>query len=245
MNGRFITFAAGVALVALVLSVGALMVLLFRPQPVAAQAGAAPIRQITVVGNGEANGTPDTAIVQLGVRTEGATAREALDSNNTQTEALIAKLKELGVADRDLQTSNLSVNPRYDEQGRTVVGYEVSNMLNVTIRNVAQSGALLDQVVDAGANQIWGLSFTIDDPTALQTTARDSAIADARARAEAMAKTAGGTLGTILSISETIGMQPPVPMYARAEMAQADSAVPVQPGEQTISAQVQVTFELR
>lgn len=245
MNGRIVTLAAAVALLALILSTGALLALLFRPQPVAAQTGTTPVRQITVVGNGDANGTPDTAIVQLGVRTEGAAAREALNSNNTQVEALIAKLKELGVADRDLQTSNLSVNPRYDEQGRTVIGYEVTNMLTVTIRNVAQTGALLDQVVDAGANQIWGLSFTIDNPAALQTTARDGAIADARARAEAMAKTAGGTVGAILNISETIGSQSPVPMYARSDMAQGASAVPVQPGEQTISAQVQVTFELR
>jgi len=245
MNGRIVTLAAAVALLALILSLGTLAVLLFRPQPVAAQTGATPIRQITVVGTGEATGTPDTAIVQLGVRTEGATAREALNSNNMQMEALTAKLKELGVADRDLQTSNLSVNPRYDEQGRTVVGYEVSNMLSVTIRNVGQTGELLDQVVDAGANQIWGLSFTIDNPAALQSTARDAAIVDARTRAEAMAKTAGGSLGAILNISETIGMQPPVPVYARDMAQAAESAAPVQPGEQTISAQVQVSFELR
>lgn len=245
MNGRFVTFAAAVALLSLVLSLGALLVLLFRPQPVAAQTGATPIRQITVIGNGEAAGTPDTAIVQLGVRTEGANAREALDSNNAQMAALTAKLKEIGIADRDLQTSNLSVNPRYDAEGRSVIGYEVSNMLSITIRNVGATGALLDQVVGAGANQIWGLSFTIDKPATLQATARDGAIADARTRAEAMAKSAGGSLGAILNISETIGMQPPVPMYAGAEAAQASNAASVQPGEQTITAQVQVTFELR
>lgn len=245
MNGRFSTLVAAVALVALVIATGALVALLIRPQTIAAATSGTPVRQITVVGAGDAKGTPDTATVQLGVQTEAATSREALTANNTQMQALIAKLKEQGIADKDLQTSNVSIYPRYDNDGRNITGYQVSNMLTVTIRNVSQTGDLLDKVVDAGANNISGVSFSIADPAALEQTARDAAIANARARAEAMAKAIGGTVGQVLSITENIGSQPPVPMMERAQMADSAGSVPIQTGEQTINAQVQVTFELQ
>jgi uncharacterized protein YggE len=119
--------------------------------------------------------------------------------------------------------------------------------VTVTIRNITQAGELLDQVVQAGANNVSGISFTIDDPSALETTARNNALANARQRAEAMAQTLGGTLGQVLSVTENIG-QPPQPlMYEGAAAAEAADAarVPVQPGQQTLTAQVQVTYELR
>lgn len=254
MNSRFTTLIIAIALIGLAISAGTLVVLLTRPQtvqgaaqnPVGGQVVTSPIRQITVVGQGEAKGAPDTANIQLGVQTEAATAREALTNNNTQMEALIAKLKELGVADKDIQTSNIGIYPRYDNNGRRIEAYQVTNTVSVRIRNITDTGALLDRVVDAGANNVNGISFMIDDATQLQQTARDAAVADARTRAEAMAKAAGVTLGQVLAISETIG-QPPVPMLMRAEAADmaAGSAVPVQTGEQTIGAQVQITFELK
>lgn len=245
MNIRLSSLVAALALIALAVSVGALLSFVFRPQTIAAATNTLPVRQITVIGNGEAKGTPDTASVQLGVQTDAATAREALNANNSQMQSLIAKLKELGIADKDMQTSNLSISPRYDSTGREVTGYQVSNMLSITIREVSKASDLLDQVVDAGANNIWGISFNIDNPTALQQTAREQALTDARARAEAMAKAIGATVGQVLSVTENIGNPSPV-MY-RAEMAAADTAgsVPVQAGEQTITAQVQVTFELQ
>lgn len=254
MNTRFTTLVIAVALIGLAVSAGTLVLLLTRPQTVqgasqstvGAQVVNSAIRQITVVGQGEAKGAPDTASIQLGVQTEAATAREALTSNNTQMEALVAKLKELGVEAKDIQTSNIGIYPRYDNNGRTVEAYQVNNTVTVRIRNIAQTGSLLDNVVDAGANNVNGISFMINDPTQLQTTARDAAIADARARAEAMAKSAGVTLGQVLAISETVG-QPVMPLMMRAEAADmaAGSAVPVQSGEQAIGAQVQVTFEIR
>lgn len=245
MNIRLSSLVAALALIALAVSVGALLSFVFRPQTIAAATNTLPVRQITVIGNGEAKGTPDTASVQLGVQTDAATAREALNANNSQMQSLIAKLKELGIADKDMQTSNLSISPRYDSTGREVTGYQVSNMLSITIREVSKASDLLDQVVDAGANNIWGISFNIDNPTALQQTAREQALTDARARAEAMAKAIGATVGQVLSVTENIGNPSPV-MY-RAEMAATDAAgsVPVQAGEQTITAQVQVTFELQ
>jgi hypothetical protein len=244
---RFPTLTSALALVALAIAIGSVVALWIRPQPISAAAPAAvPMRQITVVGQGEAKATPDTAMVQIGVQTEALTARQALTDNNTKMTALIAKLKELGVGDKDIQTSNISIYPRYDHEGREVVGYQVGNMVSVKIRNVGQTGALLDQVVEAGANNLSGITFMIDDAKALEQQARDQAIANARTRAEAMAKAAGATVGQVYSITENIGTPPPMPMpmAAAREMA-TDASVPVEAGEQTITAQVQITFELQ
>lgn len=248
MNIRFSTLAGAFGLATLAVAVGALIAVWSRPQSIVAATTTSPVRQITVVGKGEAKATPDTASVQLGVQSEAETARQALTDNNTQMQAMIAKIKELGVADKDIQTSNISIYPRYDDKGRDVLGYQVSNTVTVTIRNISQTGELLDKVVDAGANSVMGIAFNIDQPNQLEQTAREAAIRDARARAEAMAQTSNSALGQVLSITENIGATPPpvYPMAAERMMA-ADAAgsVPIQGGEQTINAQVQITFELR
>lgn len=243
---RFPSIAGALALVALAIAVGSIVVLGLRPQTIAAQSTAVPVRQITVVGQGESRGTPDTAGVQIGVQSEAATSRDALTDNNTKMAALIAKIKELGIADKDIQTSNVSIYPRYDNDGRAIVGYQVTNTVSVKIRKIADAGALLDQVVTAGANNLSGISFSIDDPKPLEAQARTQAVADARSRAEAMAQAAGGSVGQVLSITENIGSTPPVPlMMERAQAADAAGSVPIQSGEQTINASVQITFELR
>ncbi len=232
------------ALAALALGAAALALLLARPQ--ATSAATVGVRQITVVGNGEADVTPDTARVQMGVQTQAASAAEALNQNNAQMEALLARLREQGIADKDIQTSSVSIWPRYGSSSTQIDGYDANNTVTVTIRNIAQTGQLLDQVVAAGANNIGGISFTVDDPSALQTNARNAALTDARARAEAMAQAIGGTVGQVLSVTENIG-QPPQ-LFERsmaADQATGGSAVPIQPGQQTITAQVQVTYELR
>jgi uncharacterized protein YggE len=245
MQTRVPTLVAAIVIMALAFAAGALGAILGRPRPAAAAIQAPLVRQITAIGRGEVTAVPDTAIVQLGVQTEAETARAALTENNAATEALIAKLKELGVADRDIQTSSFNIWPRYDEKGNTIVGYQVTNLVTVKIRNLNQTGTLLDQVVEVGANNVTGISFTIDNPTALEQQARNQAIADARSRAEAMAQASSVTLGQILTISENIAS--PLPVLYREAMpaAEAGAAVPVQPGEQSVVAQVQVTFELR
>ncbi len=246
MQSRVPTVIAAVAVAALVFAAGALGAVLSRPRTNAAATNATPVRQITVVGQGKTVAVPDTAVVQLGVQTLADTAREALTQNNAAAEALLAKLRELGVADRDIQTSSVNIWPQYDRDGTRVTGYQVANTVTVKIRNIEQTGALLDQVVDAGANNVSGISFTIDDPSALEQEARNQALSNARARAEAMARTTGASIGEILYITESIGMQPPVPLFEAAAAAEAaDTRVPVEPGEQTVTAQVQVTFELR
>jgi uncharacterized protein YggE len=236
-----------IAILALLLAAGALIAMLFRPRTIAAAPEASFVRQITVIGQGETTAVPDTAVVQMGVQTEADTAREALTENNVSAEALIAKLRELGIDERDIQTSSINIWPRYDSRGNNITGYQVTNSVTIKIRNIEQTGELLDQVVDVGANNISGIAFTIDDPAALQRDARNEALSDARARAEALAQASGTTLGQVLSINENVGAAPPVPYYAATIEAEAagDSRVPVQPGEQNITAQLQVTFELR
>ncbi|MDP9310622.1 MAG: SIMPL domain-containing protein [Chloroflexota bacterium] len=128
---RFSTLASALALVALTIAVGTLVALWARPQPISAAANVTPMRQITVVGRGEAKATPDTAAIQIGVQTEAPTARQALTDNNAKMTALVAKLKELGVADQDIQTSNISIYPRYDNNGREVLGYQVGNTVKL------------------------------------------------------------------------------------------------------------------
>ncbi len=235
------------ALMALVLGAVALALLLARPQATAAATTSSVVRQITVVGSGDVKVAPDTAQVQMGVQTQAPTAREALSQNTTQMEALLARLREFGIEEKDIQTSSVSIWPRYGSNGTEVIGYDANNSVTVTIRNIAQTGELLDRVVEAGANNIGGISFTVDDPSALQTNARNVALVDAKTRADAMAQAVGGSVGQVLSITENIG-QPPQIYEQRMAMdtgAGASSAVPVQPGQHTITAQVQVTYELR
>lgn len=235
------------ALAALVLGAVALAVLLARPQATAAATTSGAVRQITVVGSGDVKIAPDTAQVLVGVRTQAPTAREALSQNNAQMEALLARLHESGIEDKDIQTSSVSIWPRYGSSDTQVDGYDANNSVTVTIHNIAQTGELLGRVVEAGANNIGGINFTVDDPSALQTNARNAALVDAKARADAMAQAVGGTVGQVLSVTENIG-QPPQTFerFATATAYAADTAnVPVQPGQQTITAQVQVTYELR
>jgi uncharacterized protein YggE len=209
-----------------------------------AQTGGVPgMRQVTVVGHGEVQAQPDTATVQIGVQTQAADAKDALAQNTQQTQAVQAKLKDLGIADKDMQTSNFSINPMYDNNGRQVTGYTVSNIVSVTIRNLDQAGTLLDQVVQAGANSIYGINFSVSNPEAVLNEARTRAIQNAQTRANQLAQAAGASAGEVLVISENIGQAPPVPMMARE--AAAGSAAPIQAGEQTLSVDVQVTFALR
>jgi hypothetical protein len=204
-------------------------------------------RQITVMGEGEARGKPDTARVEIGVETTAPTTNEALSQNNVQVTTIISRLQELGIASADIQTSNFNIYPNYDEQGQDVTSYTVNNNVTVTIRNLDQAGSLLDEVVQVGANRIYGMMFSVDDPSALIAQARDAALQDARARAERLAQSSGLSVGEVLIITENTGSMPAgaMPMGRGSAAEQAQSAVPVQVGEQTFTARIQVTYELQ
>lgn len=216
------------------------------PEAAAQNTGDAP-RTITVTGQGSALAAPDMAIISIGVQTQGDTAAAALRQNSTEMAATIKKLKSLGIADRDLQTSGLSVNPRYNyDKNRSnpeIVGFNASNMITVRLRDLDKAGRVIDQAVQSGANSLGGISFTFADPQPLQEKARKDAVAKARANAELLTEAAGVDLGPVLTIQDGYVSAPsPRPMAARMESA--DMAVPIQAGEAAVTATVSIVYQI-
>lgn len=209
---------------------------------------------ITMQGQGEVAAEPDTAYVTSGVVAEAKTAKEALQENTTAMAALIDVLKAAGVEDRDIQTSGFSVQPVYTysdqrnsdgyQQPPRIEAYRVENNVTVRVRNIADLGTILDDMVSVGANTINNVSFAVADSTELVNTARREAMADAIAKANLYADAAGVGLGPIVSISENGGYNPSPQPLARVEMMAADSKVPVQGGEVNYSITVSVQWEI-
>ena len=227
--------------------VGSALPTLIRPQsPVAVGPDAQPVtRRIDVSGSGIVYAIPDQATVQIGVSSQSASASDALKDNSSKTAAVIETIKSLGVEEKDIQTRDFSIYPTYDQATSTkITGYQVNNAVVVIIRDVKNAGAILDQVVQSGANNISGLSFDVSDPTAQQAEARAKAVAVARAKAEVLASAAGVTLGDIISINESVTNSGPIMPYARADMAMAE-AVPVATGQQAITVDVSISFAIR
>jgi len=203
---------------------------------------------ITVVGSGTAAARPDTAEVSAGVVTQAATAAQALADNNAAMDKVLKAISALGIADRDVQTTNVSVTPlrrqgRQESQPPEITGYEVSNNVHAKVRDLRMVGRLLDTLVAQGANALGGISFSVADPAPVLDQARTKAIADARHKAEVYAQAAGVTLGGVVSIREST---PPIPRFG-GEMprAMAMSAVPVAPGEQEFQSSIAVTYALK
>lgn len=203
---------------------------------------------ITVAGHGEVQVVPDLVAITVGVSTEAKTAEEALQANTAKMTELIKSLKSFDIKDKHIQTSNFSVSPQqiFDPNGKPprLVGYIVSNQVTVKVLEVARLGSILDAVVKAGGNQIQGINFSVADPKPHLEQARTKAISDAKDRALTYANAAGVKVGKPLSISEQ-SVAPPRPMYAMgARMAVASADVPIAAGEQTIDANVTVTYEI-
>ncbi|MDP2083691.1 MAG: SIMPL domain-containing protein [Gemmobacter sp.] len=206
-----------------------------------------PDRRISVTGEGRVDAAPDMATITLGVQTQAATAAEALAANTARLAAVLERLKAAGIAERDLQTSGLSLGPQmeYPREGQPprLVGYEVSNMLTVRVRDLARLGAVLDQAVSDGANTFHGLNFGLSETGAALDAARVKAVQDARRKAEMMAGAAGVKLGAVQEITEAGNMVDPRPMY-RMGAAMDSAAVPVQGGEVSYTVNVTVTWTL-
>lgn len=239
-----------IVIAGILLLVGAL-VLSACGAPAASQSPAQqPVRTITVVGQGKASSAPTVAHINVGVETTGASAQEALDANRAKMSALLDKIKAMGIAEKDIQTSNFAI---YTEQRPVAMGtgtdqytviYRVSNQVNLTIRDIAKLGDILDQAVAAGANNVYGVYFGMEDTADLEAQAREKAIADAQARAEALASLSGVSVGEVITISEVIGAASPV-YYNIAKVEGLGAATPIQPGEYEISMSVQVTYTIR
>lgn len=236
---------------------GAIVGLAALPLAAAAQQGgegAAPRapRLVSVTGEGSVEAVPDIASVVIGVVSQAKTAREAVSENTAATEAVLGSLKEAAIEPRDIATSGFSVQPRYNYQrngGETpkIEGYEARNSLTVRVRDLTKLGTILDAVVTTGSNQIGGISFDVADRTPLLDKARAEAVADARRKAEIYVGAAGVKLGRVLSIEagQQRWVQPRgLPMAARADALTASAPVPIEAGEQTFRATVDVVWEL-
>ena len=208
-----------------------------------------PNRTISVSGDGTVSAPPDMATIRTGVVTQAAKASDALDANNAAMKRIMDVLKSNKIAPKDIQTSSFDVRPEYKrgprgQQQPEIIGYQVTNQVQVRVRNLPTLGEVLDAMVTAGSNQISGISFGIDDPTGPLNQARKRAISDARSRAELYAQAAGVRVGKVISISEQRVTVPRPQYVGRAFAAEAVSAVPVARGEQQLRATVHMVFAL-
>jgi uncharacterized protein YggE len=204
---------------------------------------------LTISADGTSEARPDMAIVNLGVTTEGQTAAAALAENARRMTALTAALRRAGIAERDIQTSNVSVYPQqvYGEgQAPRITGYQANNSVTVKVRNIDNTGRVVDAAVAAGGNTVNGVSFTHADPDAQLDVARRDAIAEARRRAELYANALGMRVNRIVSVSEGGGYAPPMPVAVERFAAQDGAAsTPISPGQIETRVSVSVMFELR
>lgn len=205
---------------------------------------------IAARGVGQVKGTPDTLRVTLGVETRSASAQEALATNNDKANALVNTLKEKGVEAKDIQTSQLSIHPTYDDKGQRIVGYQVNNIVTATLHDIGGAGALIDAAAGAvgDAVRVQSIGFSIDDDSALKAEARTQAVHLAQLQAEQMAKAAGVKVGRIRSISEVSGGGP-TPYYQpyagdAAKAAAGSAPAPVLPGQQELTVTVDVVWDI-
>lgn len=212
-----------------------------------ASADDSPPRTISVTGSGSVQAAPDMANITIGVSTVAPTARAALDANNAQTTKMFAFLKSAGVADKDMQSTNLSFSPQYrnyrpnENRQPEIIGYMVNNSVRVAVRKLASFGEVLDGVVTAGANNINGIGFDVSQRQTLTRTAAANAVKDGIAQAKNIALAAGLKLGPILSISQSGGFRPPQKFLARSMAAEA---VPIAAGELTIGTSASMVFAI-
>ena len=205
--------------------------------------------RLDVSATGEVSRVPDVAIISAGVMTRSASATAAISQNAARMERVREALKRAGIPDRDIQTSNISLNPEYryqENQPPQLVGYTASNTVNVRFRDIRSTGQILDALVAQGANQINGPNLTIDKPEEALDEARSKAVAAGRARAELYARALGMRVVRLLSVSEGGGysVPPPMPMM-RAEARGMAADTKIDPGEQEVQVTVAMSFELR
>ncbi len=199
---------------------------------------------ITVLGSGTARAVPDVADWSFGVQADASTATAALSAAAKETRQIVAALRETGVAKEDLRTEQVSLYPRTSNDGLSVIGYSASSSVYATVRDLAKAGSVVDAAVGAGANQASGPTLRVSDNRAQYRSAVDAAMDDARARAQALAAKAGVTLGGPIAIVENGGGYPS-PVYGTYDRAAAaESAVPIEPGVDQISASLTVTFAI-
>lgn len=233
-----------IAAVAVLAGAGALGALALTPST--ADAASPPGGTITVTGTGSASAVPDVVRTTIGAQASAPTVDAALSGANDATRKVLKALADQGVTKRDVKTAGVQVYPRFDDEGRAVTGYDASQDLDVTLRDLGTAGATISAAVAAGgdAARLSGVSFGLADESALRTKARRAAFGNAKATAEEHAKLAGGTLGAVVSVREDSGG----PSFARGQDASAasgaDASVPLEPGTTDVSVTAQVRWAL-
>ena len=249
MRGGSVLGWLSLSLSLVLLGVMAFLVLRLLPavSPAAAGASTAIPYAVVVDGNAEASAPPDIAYVTLGVDSPAPTAAEATSNNATAMAQIIVAVKGQGIPDQDVRTQDFSVTPVYavqrpgDSSAPAITGYRVRNTVRVTVEDVQKVGPLLDAGLAAHANSAVGVSFAIKGTTALQQQALKDAVAQARAKAEAIAAGAGLRLTGPYMITES-GTQLPRPIAAAQPAADQAAATPIESGQLTVTAHVQVAF---
>lgn len=203
---------------------------------------------LSVSAQAQTKRVPDVATISAGVVTQAADANAAMRANAEQMAKVMAAIQAAGIGERDIQTSGINLNAQYkyvENQEPAITGYQASNTVNLKVRDIAKLGKVLDALVASGANQVNGPSFEIDQPEAAYDEARRNALDKARARAAMYAKTLGMRVRRIVSINEGGGYRPPMPMPMMAmARGKAETDTAVSPGETTLSANLDVVFEL-
>ncbi len=218
--------------------------------PVAAQSAtsttATPARSIIVNGTGRVSVTPDRLFLNLGVETRAPKVADALRANNRAAQDLIKVLKDKGVADKDIKTSQLSIYPQFDTTGRKITSYQVTNSVTATIRDITTSGDLIDAAatVAGDAIRINGLVFSVADPSVPLASARDLAVKDAKTQAEQLAASAGVKLGKLRTISSGNDTTDPTVFRQAVAVADVAGAAPISAGSQDVTATVQLIFDI-
>jgi len=210
-----------------------------QPAPAGAAVTAAGI---TVVGTGSASAVPDEAEWSFGVRAEAETAAGAMSQAATVSKRVVDALKNAGIKGEDLRTESISLYPQQDDMGQNIIGYSASSTVHATM-NISKAGQIIDRVVAAGANEIYGPTLRVSNSDEQYAQAVDEAFDDARSRAEAVAAKAGVTLGAPVAIVEGGGAMP-MPYYGRATLDAGAAEMSVEPGEQDIQASLTVTFAI-
>lgn len=215
------------------------------------QFGQAQPRTINVTGNAQVILAPDIAYISIGVHSEAKSATEAVANNNTQTQAVIDAIKGQGVDAKDIQTTNFSVyqQEKYSPSGEDLGSYFMTdNTVYVTMHDISMIGDLLDASINAGANNIYGITFDVQDKETALATGRDQAMADAQAQADELAKAAGATLGAVQSINYYSSAPTPIYYDTKAAAPAAvggGGSVPISSGQLTLTVSVSVSYALR
>jgi uncharacterized protein len=234
-----------------ILPVGALIAVTFSAAAAHAQTAVPPSparARVIVVGEGSVTVAPDYARIRSGVSTNAKTVKEASDTNSKLMANIIAALADAGIAKKDIQTSEFSIEPVYTSpsppSGPKLSGYRVSNQVNVTIHQISQVGDILDRLVKAGASDAGNVAFLVSDREKALDQAREAAIANARHKAELYAHASGLTLGRVAWITESSDFEPFAAVESRMKLAAPAQRVPIESGEDTMTARITVGFDI-